>query len=226
MKRTILAAIFILSFVNAQAQWTVPKPLTIFNNTSLNFNYQIIQHSAFYDGTNDGIINGTNGPFNMSTLNSSWTTDIVRDHSVCNQEVLGPFSPPFPYSDPAQNGLPVNTYSITANPGVSSLTDYAQYFRTFYLKCTLSGGGIYALGGGVRYPVPTTMTMPGLTPIAGTSFSYDTNTNMLYDTLTTTLPYSSFLYVASGNVPGSPYGFTIQFLEFGGTEYVICSQFP
>jgi len=219
MKKILLSTAFILGFVNVNAQWTVPRPLTIVNNTSLEYYYEIRNHSAFYDGTNDGIINGIYGPFNMNTLNSYWNKDII-EASVCIGEVLSAYSTRN-YNEPTQNGLPIGTYSVHPNTNVSNLTDYAQYFRTFYLKGYLYGPGISGPGGGLRYPVPS---MTGLTPVTGTTYAYNTSSNMLYDT--STLSYQSMFFMAPGTVAGTSFGFSLQFLEISGMEYVLCSQFP
>lgn len=218
MKKQILSTAFLLGFIYANAQWATPRPLTVMNNTSLDYYYEIRNHSAFFDGIDDGIINGV---FNMTSLNSYWNRDIIVA-SVCIGEMLPPFSSRN-YNEPTQNGLPIGTYALHPNPNVNNLTDYAQYFRTFYLKGYLYGSGISGPGGGLRYPLPSTATIPGLTPITGTTFSYDTATNRLYETSTGS--YESLYFMAAGTVAGTPLGFAIQFLEFGGMEYVLCSQF-
>lgn len=196
-----------MGFINTHAQWTVPRPIKIINNSNLSYHYQIIHHSAFYDGTNDGIINGLNGPFNLSTLYSLWTADITGDFTVCDQVEVPPFTEHH-YVEPSQNGLPVGTYSIL-NPNGINLTDYALYFRTFYLKGYLQGTGITKAAGAVRYPAPTT----GLTTIPGTfgTYAYDPSTLRLFE--------------ISGSHPtfivDPPY--MVQFTEIMGVEYVFIS---
>lgn len=211
MKRVLLLATFIMGFINTHAQWTVPRPIKIINNSNLSYHYQIIHHSAFYDGTNDGIINGLNGPFNLSTLYSLWTADITGDFTVCDQVVLAPFDLD-EYVEPAQNGLPVGTYPIL-NPNGINLTDYALYFRTFYLKGSLQGPGIIKAAGAVRYPAPTTATIPGLTTIPGTfgTYAYDPATLRLFEISGS---HPTFIFDSS---------YIVQFTEIMGTEYVLIS---
>lgn len=218
MKKVLLSAALIFGFVNMQAQWTTPRSLIIINNTAVTYQYQIIHHSAFYDGINDGTINGASGPFVMSNLNSLWTNDITGDYTVCDIETLAPGSNRM-YSQPTQKGLPVGTYTLL-NPNVTSLTDYAQYFRTFYIKGALRDPGIFGPGGAVRYPLPIGLT---LTPISGTfgTYAYDPVNLMLFET---SASHPTYIYAPPFSSPGTNAAFLIQFTEIGGIEYVLCSS--
>lgn len=223
MKKLFLSAVCIFGAFSVKAQWNTPKPLVIVNNTSLSYYYEIRNHSAFFDGVDDGVINGANGPFYMNSLNSYWNTDIIGEISICDPEILGPYSTNN-YIDPSQNGLAVSTYNINSNPQVSNLSDYAQYFRTYYLKGYLYGSGINGPGGGLRYPVPSPVTLAGLNQIPGTSYYYDPISFVLYDA--SSISYQSMFYMAPGTVSGTPNGFLMQFLEVAGMDYVLCSELP
>lgn len=215
MKNIFLSLAFVFSITHVNAQWTIGKPLTIMNNTTLSFNYVIYHHSAFYDGIDDGIINGLYGPFNMNTIYSNSNKDIIFGQ-ICNGETVPPNSLK-QYNLPTI-GLPVGSYSYHPNSPVTNIADFGLYFRTYYLKGGLASSTIWTPGFAVKYPAPPTA---GLTPIAGTTYSYDTSTSMLYETSGV---FQSFFFIPPGTVPGTTSGFTIQFTEIGGVEYVICNE--
>lgn len=214
MKNIVLSLAFALGITHANAQWTIGKPLTIVNTTSFNYSYVINHHSAFYDGTNDGIINGLYGPFNMNTLNSNWNKDIIHGE-ICAGETILPYGSK-DYVLPSI-GLPVDDYMPHPNSPVTNVNDFGLYFRTFYLKGQLSLGTA-AVGFAVKYPAPPTA---GLTPIAGTPYSYNPSSSMLYETSGTFQP---FFFAPPGTVLGTTNGFIVQFTEVSGTEYVVCTQ--
>lgn len=216
MKKVLLLAAFFLGFINTHAQWAVPRPIKIINNSSVTYHYTIVHHSAFYDGVNDGIING----FNLSGLYNLWTADITGDYTVCNEVAVAP-GDTHEYVETSQNGLPVGTYSVF-NPNVTSLTDYALYFRTFYVKGYLQDPGIIGPGGAVRYLAPTTSTIPGLTTIPGTfgTYAYDPSTSLLYEI---SASHPTYIYSPPGASSGTPLPFLITFTEIGGVEYVLIS---
>lgn len=214
MKNIVLLLAFALGITHANAQWTIGKPLTIVNNTSFNYHYVINHHSAFYDGTNDGIINGLYGPFNMNTLNSNWNKDIIHGE-ICSSDITPAFTTKL-YQSPSI-GLPVNDYILHPNSPVTNVNDFGLYFRTYYLKGELFSSTA-AVGFAVKYPAPPTA---GLTPIAGTTYSYNPSSSMLYETSGSFQP---FFFAPPGTVLGTTSGFIVQFTEVSGIEYVVCTQ--